>query len=310
MRALYGAIRRVTGRQQLLLILLSLLVAAMAALPLKFQQLIVNGLVEHGQVATLAWQCLGFLGAVLLSLGLKFVLGLRQATVGERTVLLIRERLYANAVADAALPGHEPQRGTLLAMLAAEAEMVGSFAGAAISTPLVQIGTLLSVLGFIALSSPRLGLLALAVVLPQALIVVGVQARINRGVQQRVQALRSAAERISASDLARVEDEVLADFHAVFEARRQIFLLKLSSKLALGAVSNLGKVGILFLGGWLVLEGRGDVGTVVATLTGLTRIEGPWRDLVSFFRTLSTVRVKYEMLARALLVRGVPGVDS
>jgi hypothetical protein len=49
-----------------------------------------------------------------------------------------------------------------------------------------------------------------------------------------------------------------------------------------------------------VLRGRSDVGTVVASLTGLTRIEGPWRDLVSFFRTASTVRVKYGMLVHAL----------
>jgi hypothetical protein len=48
------------------------------------------------------------------------------------------------------------------------------------------------------------------------------------------------------------------------------------------------RTGPLFLGGWLVLKGRSDVGTVVASLTGLTRIEGPWRDLVSFFRTAST----------------------
>ena len=34
------------------------------------------------------------------------------------------------------------------------------------------------------------------------------------------------------------------------------------------------------------------------------RIEGPWRDLVSFFRTVSTVRVKYDMLIDALAARG------
>jgi ABC-type bacteriocin/lantibiotic exporter with double-glycine peptidase domain len=63
------------------------------------------------------------------------------------------------------------------------------------------------------------------------------------------------------------------------------------------------RTGPLFLGGWLVLKGRSDVGTVVASLTGLTRIEGPWRDLVSFFRTASTVRVKHEMLVHAIAPR-------
>jgi ABC-type bacteriocin/lantibiotic exporter with double-glycine peptidase domain len=307
MRDLYRAIWRVTGRQQIVLILLSLLVAALAAAPLKFQQLVVNSLAYGGDVRGLAWLCAGFFGAVLLSAGLKFALGLRLSLVGERVVLLIRERLYTQAVAAAGNgTATAPPRGALLTMLAAEAEVVGSFAGSAVSTPLVQLGTLLSVIGFIALSQPALGVLALAVVVPQAAIVLGIQSRINRKVRARVQSLRDASDRISAGDLARVEDEIVADFHAIYETRRRIFLLKLSSKFALGAISAVGKVGILFLGGWLVLQGRSDVGTVVASLTGLTRIEGPWRDLISFFRTASTVRVKYGMLTQALGL-GRPG---
>ena len=301
MADLYRAVWQATGRQQLLLIALSVLVAALAAVPLKFQQLAVNSLVYGGDVRRLAWLCAGFFGALLLSAALKFALGLRLTVVGERVVLLIRERLYANGVAEAGTGAADPpRRGTLVAMLTAEAEVVGSFAGAAISSPLVQLGTLASVIGFIVASQPWLGGLALAVVVPQAAIIVGVQNRINRRVRQRVQSLRDASDRISASDLARVEDDVLADFRDVFETRRRIFFLKLSSKFALGGISAVGKVGILFLGGWLVLRGRSDVGTVVASLTGLTRIEGPWRDLVSFFRTASTVRVKYAMLVHAL----------
>ena len=155
----------------------------------------------------------------------------------------------------------------------------------------MQLGTLVSVIVFILASEPWLGVLALGVVVPQAGIVVAIQSRINRRVRERVQALRDASDRISESDLARVEDEVVADFRDVFETRRKIFLLKLSAKFALSAISAAGAVGILFLGGWLVLSGRTDVGTVVASLTGLTRIEGPWRELVSFFRSASTVRV-------------------
>ena len=267
-------------------------------------RLAINSLVEGGDVWRLSWLCAGFLLAVLLSAGVKFLLGLRLAVVGERVVRLIRERLYENQVADTA---HDPQaagrRGALVAMLTAEAEVVGSFAGAAISTPVVQIGTLVSVIGFIALSQPWLGALALAVVLPQAAIVLGIQSRINGRV--RGSGCRHSATRPTglAQRPARIETEVLADFRTVYETRRRIFVLKLSSKFALGAISALGKVGILFLGGWLVLDARSDVGTVVASLTGLDRIEGPWRDLVSFFRTASTVRVKYAMLLPAIAAR-------
>jgi ABC-type bacteriocin/lantibiotic exporter with double-glycine peptidase domain len=301
---LYRVIWRVTGRQQLLLIGLAVVVAGLAAAPLKFQQLVINGLVEDGTVARLAWLCAGFLAVTLLSAGLKFALNYRLSIVGEDIVLRIRERLYANYVTDVRAGASDvPKRGTLVTMLAAEAESVGAFAGAAIASPLVQLGTLVSVIAFILASQPLLGALALGVVVPQAAIVVAMQARINRRVRERVQALRDASDRISESDLRQVEDEVVADFREVFETRRRLFLLKLSSKFALSALSMTGVVGVLFLGGWLVLNDRSDVGTVVASLTGLTRIEGPWRELVSFFRNASTVRVKYAMLARSIMPR-------
>lgn len=308
MTELYGAIWRVTGRQQVVLIALSLLISVLAAAPLKFQQLVINGLVYGGDVRSLVWLCAGFLGVVLASATLKFALKYRLSLVGERVVLLIRERLYTLYVADAVAGATDlPRRGTLVTMLSAEAEAVGAFAGAAIATPLMQIGTLVSVLIFIVASQPWLGLLALAVVVPQAAVVMALQSRINRRVRERVQSLRDASDRISDTELVRIEDAVVEDFRDVFETRKRIFLLKLSSKFALSALSAIGVVGVLFLGGWLVLHGRSDVGTVVASLTGLSRIEGPWRDLVAFFRSASTIRVKFTMLKRSIMPRPADG---
>ena len=38
----------------------------------------------------------------------------------------------------------------------------------------------------------------------------------------------------------------------------------------------------------------------VAALAGLARIEGPWRELVAFYRQASTMRVSYELVMRAV----------
>ena len=78
---LYRAIWRVTGRQQLLLIVLSATVAALAAAPLKLQQLVVNSLVEGGDIRRVAWLCAGILGATLLSSGPE----VRAGTTGSRS---------------------------------------------------------------------------------------------------------------------------------------------------------------------------------------------------------------------------------
>jgi ABC-type multidrug transport system fused ATPase/permease subunit len=138
---MYRAIWRVTGRQQLVLIGLSVTVAALAAAPLKFQQLVINSLVAHGDIGRVGWLCAGLLGIVLLSAALKFALNFRLSVLGESVVLLLRERLYANYVTDAGTGAPDvPKRGTLVTMLAAEAESVGAFAGAAIAEPLMQVG--------------------------------------------------------------------------------------------------------------------------------------------------------------------------
>ncbi len=310
MRELYRAIWRVTGRQQWLLLLLALLVAGLAAAPLKLQQLVINSLVEDGEPQRIVWLCLAFLAVVLLSAGLKFLLRLRISTVGERVVLLIRKRLYANLVHDTRARATDlPKRGTVVTKLSAEAEMVGAFAGSAIAMPLVQLGTLASVITFIVVQQPWLGLLVIAVVVPQAIIVKALQARINVRVKERVLALRRASDVISEADLEALDQAVVEDFRAVYETRKKIFVLKLSSKLALQMISAAGIFGILLVGGLLVLDGRSDIGTVVASLSGLKRLDGPWRELIAFFRNASTVRVKYEMLVRSLMPRAATGGD-
>ncbi len=120
--------------------------------------------------------------------------------------------------------------------------MVGAFAGSAIAMPLVQIGTLISVTGFILVQQPWLGLIVLAVVLPQALIVKALQARINARVRERVQLLRDASDRISESDMQAIDAAVQEDFQKVYETRKKIFVLKLTSKLALQVISALGRL--------------------------------------------------------------------
>lgn len=299
---MYRTIWSATARDQPLLIVLSLAVAALAALPLKFQQLAINSMVESSDVAKLAWLCLGYFGAVMLGTALKFALNYKRSVLGERSVHMIRDRLYANQVKDTVADADgRPKRGALMAMVTSEAEAVGSFSGIAISAPLMLLGTLISVLGFITVSQPWLGIMAIIVILPQVVVVTTIQGRINGKVKERVQALRDASDRLSESDLRTIDPKIVEDFSTIFTVRRSIFFLKQAIKFALRSLSAIGAVGFLLVGGWLVIQGRTDVGTVVASLTGLTRIEGPWRELIGFFRTASSVRVQFGMLVKAIV---------
>jgi ABC-type bacteriocin/lantibiotic exporter with double-glycine peptidase domain len=298
---LYRRIWHLTGRTQLLLAGLSIAVAALAAAPLHFQREIVNGLTYGTSLDEVLALGAQYASVVLLTTVLKFFLQYRSALLGEAMVRRIRRRISSNYSRDR--QGGAPSRrapGTVVSMLTAEAEGVGHFVGEAIAAPLMQIGTLVSVLFYIGASEPMLGLFILAIVAPQVVIVGTVQKSVNDLVRRRLELLRKGADRTVDTDRIWPQETILETFDGVYDARRRIHILKLCSKSTLNALTALGTVGTLVLGGWLVLRGETDVGTVVAALSGLTRIARPWNDLIKFYRTLSTVRVRFELLTEKI----------
>ncbi len=291
---LYLAVWRISGPRQIILILLSVAIAAMAAVPLAFQKEIINLLTLSDPSANRLFVLgAGMMAATVLSLSLKWLMGHRSSVLGEDTIRFIRESLYSAS----ARPGQPPvPTGTLATAISSEAEELGKFAGGAFSEPVVQIGTLISVIGFIAATQPGLGMIALAVIAPQIILVLLTQRKVNALVGERVKILRGATNRMIAAKIGDIEQTVLDDFDTIFETRRRMFLWKLSTKFLLSSINGAGMVAVLMLGGWLVLQGRTDVGTVVAATMGLGRIQGPTAFLIAFYRQVSATRVKYELL--------------
>jgi ABC-type bacteriocin/lantibiotic exporter with double-glycine peptidase domain len=301
MLALYRAIWRVSWRRQLLLIVLSLAIAALAAVPLNFQKDIINELTAAEIDADkLAFMATGMFGVILLSLSLKWLMGYRASLLGEDVIRLIRKRIFTvahNPDAD----GPDISGGTLTTMISAEAEELGKFCGSAFSQPVVQFGTLVSVTGFIAATQPVLGVVALCMILPQVVLVLATQVQVNRYVAERVRVLRAAGAQISSPEVDALVADVLGAFDRIYETRRRMFLWKLSTKFVVSALNGAGTVAVLLLGGLYVLDGRTDVGTVVAATIGLGRLQGPTTFLIAFYRQVSSTRVKFELLRNAVL---------
>lgn len=286
-----------TGRAQILLIVLSLLVAALAAAPLRFQKDIINSLGPDLEFQSLLWMCGGYFAVIVVTNIFKFILNYRSSLLGEATIQRIRTLIY-KARYDTEAP-LKRNTGTVATIIAAEAEEVGRFVGQAVANPLLQIGTLISVVTYVASTQPYLGGFLVLVVLPQALIVLLLQEKVNRRVKERTIILRHSTSAISDEELALVteaQQAVLDDFDQIYTMRRGIFRLKLSMKLAMNLLSGFGLIGILLIGGWLMMNGRSDIGTVVASISALERINGPWRLLLNFYKELSAVRVKFDLI--------------
>lgn len=297
MLELYRGIWSASRRAQLIVIALSITVAALAAVPLQFQKNIINGLTEGTNTRVLVLLCTGYLAVLVLTSSLRFAMRFRIGLLGESLIRRIRKSAYSEHSGDRA-PAEE-KRETLVAIVVSEAEEVGRFAGEAIASPILQIGTLLSVVAFVATTQPYLGLFLIAVVLPQAVIVLSLQKSINERIARRIKLLRGISTALGPQQIKQTQQAVLDDFDRIFEGRRQTFRIKLTMKLALNLINGLGTVGILLVGGLLYLDGQTDVGTVVASLSALVRMNEPWRALIAFYRELSAVRVKFDLLVNA-----------
>ncbi|TCL09418.1 ABC transporter transmembrane protein [Shimia isoporae] len=296
----YARIWRNTGKAQIVLIILSLIVAALAAAPLQFQKDIINSLGPDLEVNVLVGLCAGYLGVIVVTNIFKFALNYRSSLLGEDTIRRIRASVYgAHHNPDAS---RKPNAGTLATIISAEAEEVGRFVGQAVANPLLQVGTLVSVVGYVASTQPYLGAFMVFMIVPQAAIVLFLQEKVNKRVRDRTIVLRHASSEISdeeMKDISQVQDVIVDDFDKIYTIRRGIFKLKLSMKMAMNVISGVGLVGILLIGGLLMKQNMTDVGTVVASISALERINSPWRLLLNFYKELSAARVKFELIVKS-----------
>ena len=126
--------------------------------------------------------------------------------------------------------------GTFVSMISSEAEAVGKFVGDCISTPMVQAGTLLSVLGYMLYIEPRLGLVVLLIAVPQVFAVPMIQRRINTLVRERVRTLRRAGDlvvdgmRDDSASAASHGSEIGKEFETIYGVRLRVFKLKFGLK--------------------------------------------------------------------------------
>ena len=96
----------------------------------------------------------------------------------------------------------------------------------------------------------------------------------------------------------------------VYQLNMQIFRRKFSMNFLMNLLHHLGIIGILSVSGWLLLHGETELGTVVAFISGLNRMNDPWGDLVNYFRDVTNAGVKFELITQALHKGSTVSVES
>jgi ABC-type multidrug transport system fused ATPase/permease subunit len=307
--SLYRYIWRISGRRQIWLAMLSSTVFPLTMVPLELQRRIVNDAIG-GRDLHLLWLLLGvYVVVVVVQGGLKYAMNVYRDIISERAIRSMRRHLYHGT----APPAHSAEasdgtstEGSKVSMVVAEVEPLGGFVGESISVPLVQIGALVSVLGYMLWVEPRIAAAGLVLYSPQLYVVPKIQAAINRRVQRRIVLVRELGQQIvegaDASPTAEAADATQYErrIDEIYRHRKRIAYLHYSLTLLNNLLDHSGTISVLAIGGWLAIQGRTDVGTIVAFVSGFERISEPWRELVSFYRRSSDTRVKYRLVRDSL----------
>lgn len=299
---LFGFILSTTGRHQVFLSILTAVVFLLELVPLEIQRRVVNDLAEKRDWNLILLLAAAYAGMAVFHGLIKLGLNLYRSWVGERATRDLRHRAYAPCGSPAGTKTLPEQSGVQVSMVVAEVEPIGGFVGAAISEPLLQAGILVTVVGYMTFLEPWLGLVTLAIFLPHTVVVPMVQRIINRRTHLRVQILRKVSAGIVAAGTEEGEPSGNGEalIQRVFQLNMGIFKLKFSMNFIMNLTHHLQIAGALLLGGWLVIDGRIEVGTVVAFISSIGRLNDPWGDLVNYFRDLSTTLVKYRLVADAI----------
>lgn len=303
MKDLYRYVWKVSGREQVILSVLSVALFLLELAPLELQRRIVNDAVAHQEFKAIGLLCLLYVTVALVQGSLKLILNVYRGSVSEAANQRLRLDPNLIAIARASTEGESENEGVAISIIVSEVEAVGGFIGSSFSEPFLNGGILLSVFGYMLYMQPRMAGVALLLFCPQFLFIPFFQGAINRRTGVRIETLRAlSVDIINETDPAGVGKETRYRHRIgdVYRLNMEILRRKFGMNFLMNLFYHLGLIGILSVGGWLLLHGKTEVGTVVAFISGLNRMNDPWGDLVNFFRDLSNAGVKYRMIAAAL----------
>ncbi len=303
--SLFKTVLRYSKNQQALMIALSLVAMPILYLTLELPKQIVNSALdadrfpivflgyEFNQVQLLMTLSGLYLLAISISGLNKYVLNVFKGYVAERFLRRFRLLVYRQWRADP----EAAAQSEIVPILAQEVEPVGGFAADVLTLPVLQGGTLATILLFMFMQDHVLGAAALTVLPVQLILLPKLQRRVNVFSRIRIKEMRNLGRHLS-DQLRDVEGPsrfapTLTSFRKLEEVRRRIFILKFFIKALNNFLTALTPFLFYSLGGYFVIEGRISLGALVAVLAAHKDFSAPLKELFRYYQTLEDTRIRY-----------------
>ncbi|MGD9238468.1 MAG: ABC transporter ATP-binding protein/permease [Desulfobacterales bacterium] len=295
-----------SGNFKLQLILLVTIVVSVIVrvFPLEMQKRIINQAIQLKAFELLLIYCSFYLAAVMLASGLKYVISYLQTVIGQRAGKNMRSDLYRYILTLPLGFFRKTQPGMVVQSLSAELATAGDFIGMAVGIPVTSVLTLLGLGGYLLWLNPLLAMVSFTIYPLAILIVPILQKRANAENKKRVDAARDLSSKIA--EAVSGIHEIQANGAHYIEARKFDSLAKRlmdirivwhlyrqAIKVGNNFFTNLGPFLIFILGGYLTIQGRLELGALVAFLSAQEKLYDPWRELIDFYQAYQEASVSY-----------------
>jgi ABC-type multidrug transport system fused ATPase/permease subunit len=303
LKALFAYVWRISARDQIWLSILAAAVFLVDLVPLELQRRITNAAVDKHDFKIVIVYCAAYAACAGVLGGLKFWMSVYRGAVTEAANRDLRLDDNLTGMTRAGNQGNAEEEGVAISVVVSEVEAVGGFVASGLSEPVLDAGILLSIFGYMLVVQPWLALVALVLFVPQASFIPLLQNAINRRTQRRIQVVRKLSVDIvegSQNKGTSRERTFKRRVRRVYDLNMQIYRRKFGMNFLMNLFYHLGVAGVFLVGSWQVLKGQTEIGTVVAFISGLNRMNDPWGDLVNYFRDLTNAAVKYQLITRVI----------
>jgi len=303
---IYRFVLKYSSRQQILLLLFTLLSFPFLYYSLELPKTIVNHAIreeakfpqsifglELDRVPYLMALSAIFLLLVFVNGAFKYYINTFKGQMGERMLRRFRYQLYQRLLRFPLGYFQRISSAQIIPMITAECESLGGFIGDAFVTPAFQGGTLLTIIFFMFMQDPVLGAAAIALYPIQGYLIPRLQRKVNQLGKERVRTVREVADRVHESTAGIIEIQAndtvklqLTDFAhilgRIYDIRFEIYRRKFFVKFLNNFIAQLTPFFFYSIGGYLVIRGSLSFGALVAVLAAYKDLASPWKELLDF----------------------------
>ena len=304
-RSLFSWVFSGNIKLQVLLLIIVIVTVFARVLPLEMQKRIVNEAINLRKIDLLFMYCGIYLASVVLASGLKFLINVLQSVLGQQAAASMRKGLYHHILTLPLNFFRRTQPGMVVTSLVTELATAGDFIGMAVAIPVTSVLTLVAFAGYLFWLNPMLAAMSLSIYPLSVFLLPWLQKKANRENKKRVDTSRELASKIAESISGIHEIQGNGAFgienrkfdglvDTLTKVRVHWNVLRFAIKVINNFFTNLSPFLIFILGGYLAINGRLELGALVAFLSAQEKLYDPWRELIDFYQGYQDASVSYK----------------